>query len=425
MKQRYSIKNITNGELDGWFQTLYGGEAVEDQRFRWERMVSSFHQANGEEDVFLVTSPGRTELGGNHTDHNHGKVIAASIQLDQIAAVVPTSDRKVRFISEEYHHPMVIDLSDTEKRADETETAEGLIRGIAAWFVKHERRIGGFTAYATSDVGMGSGLSSSACFEVLVGQIFNTLYNDGNLTPEQLSIAGQWAENNYFEKPCGLMDQLACAVGGIIAIDFKNILDPSIDRIDYEFRKHGLRLCIVDTGGSHADLTSDYASVPKEMRCVASLLGGENLRDIDRTALLENIGKIREKCGDRALLRAFHFFDDCARVDRMLAALSSDDIADYLYCVTGSGSSSWRLLQNCVPTGAIMEQNVGVALALSEQILGVDGAVRVHGGGFAGTIQAYVPEKLYQNYSGAMGKQFGKQSVTELRIRPVGATFLS
>lgn len=379
-------------------------------------------------DIFKVpaqavySTSGRTELGGNHTDHNMGKVIAGSINLDTVAAVHGTSDNKVTFVSEGYD-PLCIDLSDLSVDEKLFGTTSSLITGVAHALCKRGGKIGGFCANVSSGVFKGSGLSSSAAIEVLLGTIFNNLYNDDRFSTTELAIMGQEAENIHFGKPSGLMDQIACANGGVVGIDFKNPAAPVITPIAVDFADYGYNLVITTTGGNHADLTADYASIPSEMKAVAALFGKKNLREVDETAFFAEIGSLRKKLSnDRALLRAFHYFDENRRVDKMVQALSDGDFPSYLGLVTESGDSSFRYLQNIYSPSSPFEQGISLAYAMTESFLKGDGAFRVQGGGFAGTLEAYIPVERTSEYFSHMEKLFGPLCCTILAIRNLPTT---
>ncbi len=415
---------IESGSLDERLAALYGAEAVGPNRERCLTLLRDFRKRFGPGPVRIVSAPGRTELGGNHTDHNQGKVLAASIQLDMLAAVAPREGSDVELYSEGYDHAFRVDLGALDRRADEQGKPEALIRGVAARLAQEGRRIGGFIGCITSTVLPGSGLSSSASFEVLVGSIINHLHNGGTIPIIALAIAGQFAENEYFGKPCGLMDQIACGSGGVAAIDFRNPSEPEIERIDANFGAAGLSLVVVNTGGSHADLTADYAAIPQEMRSVARALGGEVCRDISLGTLLDALPRLRRTVGDRALLRALHFLHENERVARQAEALRGKHIDRYLDEVRASGRSSIALLENVFPPKSTAEQGIALALALTEPFVAGTGAARVHGGGFAGTIQAYIPAPRLEEYASFMDGLFGASAVTALRIRNEGATAL-
>ena len=384
---------------------------------RYESLIKVHHELFGEEDVALFSTAGRTELAGNHTDHNLGLVIAGTINLDTIAAVSVRKDSRVIVKSEGF--PVVdVDISDLEIKEEEKNTTHALLRGIAAEFKNRGLKVGGWQANTTTRVLKGSGLSSSAAIEVMCAEIFNNLYNEDKLAPVELAKIGQYAENVYFGKPSGLMDQIGCAEGGITGIDFKDNKNPILTPINIDFERFGYSLVIVDTKGNHADLTPDYAAVPKEMREVAHFFGKENLREVSYEDFIEELPKIRESVkNDRALLRAYHFFNENMSVREMLECLKEEDIEGYLINVEASGNSSFRFLQNIYSPSHPTEQGLSLGIALAEQILEGDGAVRVHGGGFAGTIQAYVPEGLLDIFTDKMDALFGKGATTVLSIR--------
>lgn len=438
MNDRDLLDRIDGASGTALLEELYGQAGVGSARERLARLVGGAAELSGADGDFRVFStPGRTELGGNHTDHNRGKVVAASIQLDALAVVAPRSDGVVLFRSTGYDD-VTVNLSSLAKREDETGTTAALIRGIAAELAARGARLGGFTAVANNTVLSGSGLSSSAAVEVLMGTIFDGLYGDGKREPLELARIGQIAENDYFGKPCGLMDQVACAYGGAVAIDFADSAAPEVVAVPLDLEASGWTLCVVDTGGSHEDLTADYAAVPQEMRAVAKELGVSVLRETGRDELMADLSRIRRLLGDRAILRAFHFFDENDRAAAMLEALRRGAAADadgddagrdravgaFLELAAASGDSSWRLLQNVSTPSRPREQGVALALALSAEFSRIAcegrGVFRVHGGGFAGTIQAYVPRSRAGDYAAWMEKTFGRGSVTQLRIRSRG-----
>ncbi|SRR6056297_402404 len=416
-------KDISKGTLNGAIQRLYGAAYEKEQLDRYTSLLDEFHLRFSTEEAFLFSSPGRTELGGNHTDHNNGKVLAGSIQLDKIAAVSPRDDMQVVLVTAGFPKDIVADLNHLKPQDDEEGNASALVRGIAAYFAEHGYKYGGFSAYVHSQVAMGSGLSSSAAIEVLIAQIFNTLYHKGQLSAVELAKAGQYAENHFFQKPCGLMDQIACAQGGIAAIDFAENNNPSLEHIDFDFSRYGYQLMILDTGGDHADLTSEYASIPHEMKCVAQELGCSVLRESDMHQLTTASDLIRKNCGDRAFLRALHFFKENRRVEQLKGALKLEDINAYLRTVRESGISSWTLLQNCVPTGAVQNQAVAYSLGLLHTLC-PNGFFRVHGGGFAGTVQGYVPVSSFEELQENLTALCGKGAVTPLRVRSEGVIHL-
>jgi galactokinase len=400
---------------------LYPDNAGRAQE-RYARLSQWHRDVYGHGPTLFVSAPGRTELGGNHTDHNHGRVLASAIDLDSVAAVRPVTGETVTVQSEGFAETVRVDLRDLSPRPEERSTSAALVRGVAAGLNARGYRIGGFEAVVSSDVGVGSGLSSSAAFEVMIGGIFDALFNGWSMSPTELALAGQEAENHYFGKPCGLMDQLCASTGGALRIDFKDPSDPVVASVPFEPEAHGYALLVVNTGGSHADLTADYAAIPGEMRAVAELLGGATARDVTHEALMENLSSIRETCGDRALLRCMHFFSENDRVEMMTSALVHEQFQEFLGLVEASGTSSVMLLQNGYSPADPAHQSLMVALTLTERFRsGADRAIcRLHGGGFAGTIQAYVPEPGVEAYRNYMSRWFGAAAVTRLRIRTQG-----
>jgi len=414
---------VRSGAYDSAFRTLYGREDAAMHRRRWLELLDRHRQRTGDAGPRLFSAPGRTELSGNHTDHNRGRVLAAAVQLDTIAAVtrfdVGSPDDRIAEVVSEGYPPVRVDLSSLDKDPAEEGRTDALLRGIAASIVRRGGRIGGFTASTTSRVLKGSGLSSSAALEVLVGSIFNELFNDGRFDPVELAMMGQEAENTYFGKPCGLMDQVACAVGGAVTIDFADPTAPKVEPVAADFADAGYTLAVVDSGGDHADLTPDYAAVPEEMQAAAAALGTTVLRDAGEEAFIDAIPSIREAAGDRAVLRALHFFAENDRVEAMVGALKSGDFDAYLKGVRDSGLSSFRFLQNVYSPRHPQDQAVSLALALTERFLEGEGASRVHGGGFAGTIQVFVPSDRFGAYKAFIERYFGEGSVVPLSVRPL------
>lgn len=410
--------NIKDSELI----RLYGEDALDRQKTRYKNAEESFIKEFGAQDgVRIFSAPGRTEVSGNHTDHNNGKVLAAAVNLDIIAFAVPTDDGIITVKSEGY--PLFkVDTKELEPKAEEKDSTPALVRGVAAGFVKNSLKIGGFNAYMTSDVMKGSGVSSSAAFEVLVASILSGLYNDNTVSAVKAAQISQFAENEYFGKPSGLLDQMAASVGGFVYIDFKKTQYPIIVPIEFNISDYGYTLCIVDTKGSHADLTPEYAAIPSEMKSVAAALGKTVLREADEDEFFARIGELRKTCGDRAVLRAAHFFDENKRVEAAAEALKSGDIDSFLAAVRASGNSSYKFLQNVYANKAPNEQGVAMGLYTAERVLGNKGASRVHGGGFAGTIQAFVPNELLSEFIYAQDAIFGEGSCHKLFIRPVGGT---
>ena len=414
------IKNdIMNGKFDEIFSVLYGD--VEFAKKRYSDAVDSFEKLYGDREVRLFSAPGRTEVGGNHTDHQHGCVLAGSVNLDVIAVVAPTTDGTVKVKSEGYDED-VFNISDLEVNTAEYGKAISLIRGMCGEFKKDGYEIGGFIAYTTSNVLKGSGLSSSAAFEVLIGNILSGLYNDGKVDPVEIAKLAQRAENIYFGKPCGLMDQMASSVGGFVGIDFNDPSKPVIEKVSFDIGAHGHKLVIVNTGGNHADLTQDYADITIECKKVSEYFGKQFLREVDVEKFYASIADLREKVGDRAVLRAIHFFNDNQRAIDEKLALKEGRFEDFLRISKNSGRSSFQYLQNVYSPSNASEQGLSVALALASKALEHKGAYRVHGGGFAGTIQAFVPDELLENYLSTMKSVFGEDTCYVLNIRPVGGT---
>lgn len=411
---------LSKGTFDERIQAIYvDHDRVKYNRERYMNAISHFEGLFPEEkEIEIYSAPGRSEVCGNHTDHQNGVVLATSINLDAIAIVAKTDDNAIRLVSGDF--PMeVIDVDDVEKRDSELETTTSLIRGVVAGLKQAGYKTGGFKAYVTSDVLMGAGMSSSAAFEGLIGTILSGLYNDMGVNSEVIAQIGQYAENKYFGKPCGLMDQMACCVGGMIYIDFCKE-KPVVKTVESNFEEAGFSLCIVDTKGSHADLTPDYAAIPNEMGLVAKALGKERLREVSEEKFYKNISTLRKKLSDRAVLRAIHFFMEEKRVEEAFHMLEASDYAGFLEVIRRSGDSSAKFLQNIYSPHDVDTQNVTVALAVSESIIGSEGVCRVHGGGFAGTIQAFVKNEAVAGYKAAMEAVFGKDSCNVLKVRPYG-----
>ena len=371
----------------------------------------------------LYSAPGRTEIGGNHTDHQHGRVLAGSVNIDMIAAAAPTDKNQLRVQSEGYDL-CVIDLNDLEARKEEENTTAALLRGECAAFTQRGAKLAGLDVYISSNVPKGSGVSSSAAFEVLIGVILNDCFMTEKVSPIAIAQIGQWAENVYFGKPCGLMDQMASSVGNIITIDFASPAKPVVEPVAVDFSKAGLALCILDSGADHADLTDEYAAIPAECRAVAAVCGGEVLRDVPFETFLAKLPECRRQCGDRAVLRAFHVYADNDRVAKQVAALHDGDFGTFLSLVNESGCSSWEYLQNVIPAGYKEHQEVGVTIAAAKHLLGDKGAVRVHGGGFAGTVQAFVPVEMLDEFKAGMEAILGEGRCHVLSIRPEGGAVL-
>lgn len=412
-----------------WLPILYGNDSLEleNQGKRFEELLQLFKNQFEEEPHYWFSTPGRSEIGGNHTDHNHGRVLAASINFDAIAAVNSTKQNKITVFSKGYTSPFVVDLSDLKPKSEEQETTTSLIRGIAARLKELGFNVGGFNAFIDSWVLPGSGLSSSATIEVLIGTILNHLYNKGQIKPEVIAQIGQYAENHYFGKPCGLMDQMACSIGGMLFIDFENPQKPKFKTLPIDLGKFNYRLLVVNTGGSHADLTDDYASIPQEMKQVAGFFGKDYLRQISLQELLSKMSHLRQNVSDRALLRAYHFLLENERVLDQFKALQNNDFDQFLKLINESGNSSFKWLQNIFTPKMPESQSLALALALSEnfiQTLG-QGACRVHGGGFAGTIQVFLLTEAITAYRELMEPIFGQGSVSVLQIRSIGSVCLN
>lgn len=420
----FELKNaILRGELDARLDDIYEGKAQAiSQRDRYCALLDYYEKCfpGNAEGLRFFSTPGRTEVSGNHTDHNHGKVLAASIDLDTIAAVKETGNNIIT-IHSQGNGSYVIDVSDLSMREDEKGISSALVRGICAAFAERGYKIGGFNAAVSSRVLIGSGLSSSASFEVLIATILNCLFNDEMI--EQLEIAqiSQYAENEYFGKPCGLMDQIACTVGGFVYIDFAVPEKPRIEKIEFDYEAEGYIMCIVDTGGSHCDLTKEYSLIKEEMCAVAAVLGGEYLRDIPFEKLKQNVSLVREKVGDRAVQRAIHFYTENERVDKQVKALLKGDFEKFKLFVQQSGDSSFKYNQNICASGDPRFQPVAFALAVCDNILQGKGVSRVHGGGFAGTIQIFLSKSELHKFTTEIKKVFGNKSCYILSIRKEGS----
>jgi len=420
--------HLTEPEFQRNLTKVYGDrpESIHNAMDRFREISRFYRETFAGVPAILSSAPGRVELCGNHTDHNNGRVLAASVHLDSIAAAAPSDDNIVTVRSIGFGAPFRVDLRRLEVIPEEAGTTTAMIRGIAARFKQLNFAVRGFNAVVSSDVLPGSGLSSSASIEVLLGTILNSLFNHGVVDPTQLAQIGQYAENTYFRKPCGLMDQLTCALGGIVSIDFADPRVPVARTMRSRFEDHALNLLVVHTGGSHADLTADYAAVPNEMKEVARYFGQQSLRNVPGTQLFQAIPQVRAELGDRAILRALHFYAETDRVVEQVTALEQDDMDSFLRNTNESGSSSCRWLQNCSTPHSPREQGLLLGLALSERFIHTagKGACRVHGGGFAGTILAILPSAVVPDYVGMMQQVFGEKSVTSLRIRDFGSCTL-
>ena len=398
---------------------LYGKA---DQLERYARLADAFRAQFGREPEAFVSAPGRTEVVGNHTDHQNGRVLAAAVNLDTVAAVAPRDDGRVVLYSAGYDKPFDVDITDTAVREDEKETTFALIRGVAARLKELGYKVGGFDASVTSTVFKGSGLSSSAAFEVMLVGAFDALYNGWVIDPQENARISQYAENVYFGKPSGLLDQSASAVGGLVTMDF-GVSPAAVEALAYDFGAKGYAVCVVTAGGEHGNLTADYAAIPAEMKAVAKAMGQELLQNVTPEALFEALPKLKNKVTDRAILRAFHYVDETRRVEDAVAALRADDLKSFFDVVIASGESSWKLLQN-LHVATSDNQEMPLALEMSRRMLAGRGAWRIHGGGFAGTILAFVPFDLLDAYRAAMNGVFGDGAVTALSIRPEGVVWI-
>lgn len=416
------VKNtIENGGFDSALVRVYGEKELDAQRQRYAELCSFYEDALGEgENIRFFSAPGRTEVCGNHTDHNHGQVLAAAINLDAVACASKNDSGIIRVFSKGYPGDTV-DLNVLVPQENEKDKSVALVRGVAARFVQLGYKIGGFDAVTVNNVLKGSGMSSSASFEVLVGTILNYLYNDGKISPVEIAQIAQYAENVFFGKPCGLMDQMACSVGSFVEIDFADPEVPVITPVEFDFASCGHSLCIVDTRADHADLTDEYAAIRREMEAVAGFFGKKCLRDTPEEDVLADLGAIRDKLGERPLLRALHFYEDNRRVEKEAKALKDGDFESFKALVIDSGNSSYMYNQNVFSVSS-PSQPVSLALAVSHRLLEGKGAWRVHGGGFAGTIQAFVPNAMLEKYKNTMEGIFGKGACYVLSIRPFGGT---
>lgn len=418
MNQNELKQEIENGKLDRQFCVLYGEE--KNGYDRYKEVLSLHEEFYGErEGMALFSVPGRTEICGNHTDHQHGRVLAGAVDLDVIAAVSKNDKNIIRIHSKGYNEDL-IDLCDLAPRDSERTHSASLVRGVAARMRALGCEVSGFDAATISNVLVGSGLSSSAAFEVMVATIINLLFNKGKLTPAELAKVAQYAEREYFGKPSGLMDQTACSVGGCVEIDFNNPTVPAITQLDFDLESNGYKLVIVNTGANHSDLTDDYGSIPADMKKVAAFFGEEVLRNVSKKQFDKNLCKVRKEVGDKAILRAIHFFEENDRVPEVSKAIKENDTKKFFELVKASGKSSYQKLQNIYSDKNPNEQSIALALAIAEKLLGDSGACRVHGGGFAGTIQAFVKNEKLIDFVSQMENIFGDKACFVLNIRNVG-----
>ena len=422
MKVCDTIQMLESEKSRKLMTALYGEAAVDANIERYQNLVKSFQKKFAEEDVTLFSSPGRTEISGNHTDHNHGKVLAGSINLDCVGVAAKNNSSKVHIISETFNQSFIIDLNDlspSDKKAGTIDLVKGLLQG----FKESGYEVGGFNAYITSNVISAAGVSSSASFEMLLCSILNTFFNEGRMDTVAYAHIGKYSENVYWDKASGLLDQMACAVGGLITIDFLEPASPVVEKIDFDFSSQNHSLIIVNTGKGHADLSADYSSVPIEMKKVAEFFGKEVCAEITEEEVIGHLAEVREYAGDRSVLRALHFFEEIKRVEAEVKALKEGRFSDFLNNITASGNSSWKWLQNCFTNSAYQEQGITVALALTELFIAGKqrGACRVHGGGFAGVIMAMLPNDLVEEYVAYIEKALGEGNAYRMSIRPYGA----
>lgn len=422
MKVCDTIQMLESEKSKKLMAALYGETAVEANIERYQNLVKSFQKKFAEEDITLFSSPGRTEISGNHTDHNHGKVLAGSINLDCVGVAAKNNSSKVHIISETFNQSFIIDLNDlshSDKKAGTIDLVKGLLQG----FKESGYEVGGFNAYITSNVISAAGVSSSASFEMLLCSILNTFFNEGRMDTVAYAHIGKYSENVYWDKASGLLDQMACAVGGLITIDFMEPASPVVEKIDFDFSSQNHSLIIVNTGKGHADLSADYSSVPIEMKKVAEFFGKEVCAQITEEEVIEHLAEVRAYAGDRSVLRALHFFEENKRVEAEVKALKEGRFTDFLMNITASGNSSWKWLQNCFTNSACQEQGITVALALTELFIAEKqhGACRVHGGGFAGVIMAMLPNDLVDEYVAYIEKALGEGNAYRMSIRPYGA----
>ena len=422
MNTAKTLELLRSEAADIRMRELYGADKAEENIHRYEDLVQKFQENFGEKDILMFSSPGRTEISGNHTDHNHGKVLAGSINLDCVGVAAKNNSSKVHIISETFNQSFIIDLNDlspSDKKAGTIDLVKGLLQG----FKESGYEVGGFNAYITSNVISAAGVSSSASFEMLLCSILNTFFNEGRMDTVAYAHIGKYSENVYWDKASGLLDQMACAVGGLITIDFMEPASPVVEKIDFDFSSQNHSLIIVNTGKGHADLSADYSSVPIEMKKVAEFFGKEVCAQITEEEVIEHLAEVRAYAGDRSVLRALHFFEENKRVEAEVKALKEGRFTDFLMNITASGNSSWKWLQNCFTNSAYQEQGITVALALTELFIAEKqrGACRVHGGGFAGVIMAMLPNDLVDEYVAYIEKALGEGNAYRMSIRPYGA----
>ncbi|MEE0970409.1 MAG: galactokinase family protein [Clostridia bacterium] len=423
MKTTDLLKALAEGKADEMLTALYGSEALDEQKARYSAAITEFEKLFGaDRDAALYSVAGRTEISGNHTDHNYGRVVAGSLNLDVIAVAAKRDDSMINVNSQGFGTFSVDFEKYNKPDPDKFTTSDSIIAGMCQGFLKNGHNIGGFDAFTTSNVLKGSGMSSSAAFEDMIGNILNHMYNDGKVDNIEIAMLSQYAENEFFGKPCGLMDQVACAAGGLVGIDFKDPSAPVIEKMEFDLDGAGYSLCIVNTGGNHADLGEDYASVPSEMKSVAAAMGKTVLRETDEAEVIAAIPALRQSVGDRAIMRALHFFEENKRVDSLKEAVKAGDMDGFFRNIMESGRSSFCYLQNVYTVKNVNEQGISLALCLADKYLkDKKAAWRVHGGGFGGTIQAFVPTDCAAGFRDYMDAALGEGSCLILRIRPYGA----
>ena len=426
MKVQDTLQLLEGDGAKTLFGRLYGENAVELNVARYQDVVRKFEKEFGDKEVLLFSSPGRTEISGNHTDHNHGKVLAGSINLDCVGVAAKNQSDKVNIISETFNQRFTVDLNYLEPSEKMAGTLD-LVRGLLKGFLESGYEIGGFDAYITSNVISAAGVSSSAAFEMLLCSMLNTFFNEGRMDTVAYAHIGKFAENKYWNKASGLLDQMACAVGGLITIDFFEPQTPVVEKIAFDFSSQNHSLIIVNTGKGHADLSADYSSVPYEMKKIAEYFVKEFCSEITEQDVIENLAKVREYAGDRSVMRALHFFEENKRVEAEVAALKEGRFEDFLSNITASGNSSWKWLQNCYTTSNVQEQGISIALALTELFIADKqrGACRIHGGGFAGVIMAMLPNELVDEYVEYIEKALGEGNAYRMSIRPYGAIWVN
>lgn len=422
MNQEHTLKLLESEKAKKLLGELYGKAAVEENQKRYEDLVGKFVKEFGEKDLYLFSSPGRTEISGNHTDHNHGKVLAGSINLDCVGVAAVNDTNFVNIVSETFNQSFTIDLNHLEP-SDRMAGTVDLVKGLLKGFEKSGYEVGGFDAYVTSNVISAAGVSSSASFEMLLCSMLNTFFNAGKMDTVAYAHIGKYSENHYWNKASGLLDQMACAVGGLITIDFLEPQAPVVEKIDFDFASQNHSLIIVNTGKGHADLSADYSSVPNEMKKVAQFFGKEVCAEIKEQDVIDHLAELRAYAGDRSVLRALHFFEENKRVEAEVRALKENRFGDFLDGITSSGNSSWKWLQNCYTNSNVQEQGISIALALTEMFIAEKkrGACRIHGGGFAGVIMAMLPNDLVDEYVAYIEKAMGEGSAYRMSIRPYGA----